>query len=133
MKTALALVLVVVAGCSSPAPIPDESARTPAPTPSPSGHTDAARAEILTENVEMACDARPQPDLCRGFVELTVEDGWAHVTTALTRASAHFADPMCQGIAALTLQGNGDPIGVTDVRIFDYESEVMTECAVPTQ
>jgi len=105
-------------------------APTAAPTSSPSGYTDAEQAELLIENVGVVCDARPQPEWCRGFVELTVKDGWVSVITPLTVASAEFADPMCRGIAALAFDDDDESLGMSNVRILDHQGEVMIDCDV---
>jgi hypothetical protein len=129
------LLLVLLAGCSEPdvpTPEPESPAATPeASASSEAAYTDAEQADILAENIDRTYAEDTQYTWYPAFVDLTVEDGTADVTTTLTEADTDLADSMCEDIAAVAFENFIEPIGVADVRISDGGGEDLVDCDVP--
>lgn len=127
MKRSLAVIALALAGCSAPA----ATEQAPEDTPTPGRYTDAEQADILAESIEIVHGTDPQPAWYGSFIDLTVEDRWAYVSTSLTEADADLADSMCRDIAAITYDDNAEPIGVTDVLIYGAGNVDLVDCDVP--
>jgi hypothetical protein len=130
----LAVALVLVA-CSSPAATPDPTADPTADltanaTATAGAYTDAEQADILAENIDRMYAEDTQFTWYPAFVELTVEDGWAYVTTTMTESDADLADSACRDIAAAAFENFIEPIGVMNVRISGGGGDLV-DCEVP--
>ena len=85
MKRSLAVIALALAGCSAPA----ATEQAPEDTPTPGRYTDAEQADILAESIEIVHGTDPQPAWYGSFIDLTVEDRWAYVSTSLKPSASN--------------------------------------------
>lgn len=89
---------------------------------------DAVMTALLNDSIEVVFADEPQPDWYPALKDMSVSfDGWAAVITS----NPEFADAMCRDIASVTFDDDAEPIGVTDVIVFDLAGDVLTDCDVP--
>ena len=117
---------LLLTGCGASPPVDEPTERPAEQTVQPD--PDAENAEmtaLLNDSIEVVYGSEPQPDWYPALQDLSVSnDGWAAVVTS----NPDFAEAMCQNIAAVTFDDNTEPIGVTDVIVFDAAGEVLTDC-----
>lgn len=128
-RSALIVTLALLAGCGADTP-PEEPADESVEAsvrPDPQAEN-AEMTALLNESIEIVYGSEPQPDWYPALQDLSVSnDGWAAVVTS----NPEFAEAMCVNIAAVTFDDNAEPIGVTDVIVFDQAGDVLTDCDVP--
>jgi len=114
MKKALALLMLLVLGACST-----------------SSYSEAEQAGFVRDGVEETYGADPQPEWYSSFRDVSVENGWAYVSTTLTAAEEELAGQMCDDVAAVSLDASGAPMGVTSVRIYGADNENLADCDAP--
>jgi hypothetical protein len=110
---ALPLLAVVLSACSS------------------SAYSEAEQAGFIRDGIQEYA-AAPQPAWFDSFQEVAVESGVATIQTTLGPDDVDLATTMCADISAVSLDPNGEPMGVTTLRIYGTGSTTLTECDGPS-
>ena len=98
---------------------------------SSSDYTEAEQAGFIRDGVQEGYAASPQPEWFDSFGEVAVEGGAATVQTDLGPDDQDLAATMCTDVSAVSLDPDGQPMGVTTIRIYGEGSESLAECDGP--
>jgi hypothetical protein len=97
-----------------------------------SEYSEAEQAGFIRDGIQEGYAAAPQPEWFDSFQEVAVESGVATVQTDLGPDDDALAATMCTDISAVSLDTNGEPMGVTTLRIYGTESVTLAECDGPS-
>lgn len=96
-----------------------------------SPYSEAEQAGFIRDGIQQYA-AAPQPEWFDSFRETAVESGVATIQTDLGPDDGALAATMCTDISAVSLDANGEPMGVTTLRIYGAESVSLAECDGPS-
>jgi hypothetical protein len=109
---ALPLLAVALSACSS------------------STYSEAEQAGFIRDGIQEYA-AAPQPEWFDSFQEVAVESGVASIQTTLGPDDGALAATMCTDISEVSLDADGQPMGITTLRIYGTESVSLAECDGP--
>jgi hypothetical protein len=97
-----------------------------------SDYSEAEQAGFIRDGIQDQYAAAPQPEWFDSFQEVAVESGVATVQSDLGPDDDALAATMCTDISAVSLDPDGEPMGITTLRIYGTESVILAECDGPT-